>query len=83
MSIVLSVDLLSKLVDVVDRFVVDGIVNLLGLASIAGGETLKYINSGQTQFYAFTILLGVGVLGILVTWLHWGSQLLDMTATLA
>jgi NAD(P)H-quinone oxidoreductase subunit 5 len=78
MSIVLSVDLLSKLVDVVDRFVVDGIVNLLGLASIAGGETLKYINSGQTQFYAFTILLGVGVLGILVTWLHWGSQLLDM-----
>lgn len=78
MSIVLSVDLLSKLVDVVDRFVVDGIVNLLGLASIAGGETLKYINSGQTQFYAFTILLGVGVLGILVTWFHWGNQLLNM-----
>lgn len=78
MSIVLSVDLISRLADVIDRFVVDGIVNLVGLASIAGGESLKYITSGQTQFYALTVLLGVGVFGMLVSWQHWGNQLLDM-----
>ncbi|MBF2070913.1 NAD(P)H-quinone oxidoreductase subunit F [Fischerella thermalis] len=78
MSIVLSVDLISKLADIVDRFVVDGIVNLVGLASIGGGESLKYSTSGQTQFYAFTVLLGVGVLGIFVTWPYWGNQFLDM-----
>ncbi|WP_026734793.1 NAD(P)H-quinone oxidoreductase subunit F [Fischerella sp. PCC 9605] len=78
MSIVLSVDLISKLADIVDRFVVDGIVNLVGLASIGGGEGLKYSTSGQTQFYAFTVLLGVGVLGIFVTWQYWGNQVLEM-----
>lgn len=78
MSIVLSVDLISKLADIVDRFVVDGIVNLVALASIGGGESLKYSTSGQTQFYAFTVLLGVGVLGIFVTWPYWGNQFLDM-----
>jgi NAD(P)H-quinone oxidoreductase subunit 5 len=78
MSIVLSVDLISKLADIVDRFVVDGIVNLVGLASIGGGESLKYSTSGQTQFYAFTVLLGVGVLGIFVTWPYWGNQFLEM-----
>ncbi|MCX7596160.1 MAG: NAD(P)H-quinone oxidoreductase subunit F, partial [Fischerella sp.] len=78
MSIVLSVDLISKLADIVDRFVVDGIVNLVGLASIGGGEGLKYSTSGQTQFYAFTVLLGVGILGIFVTWQYWGNQVLEM-----
>ncbi|WP_341529674.1 NAD(P)H-quinone oxidoreductase subunit F [Nostoc sp. UHCC 0302] len=76
MSIVLSVDLISKLADMVDRFVVDGIVNLVGLAFIGGGESLKYITSGQAQFYAFTVLLGVGVLGIFVSWPFWGNQFL-------
>ncbi|MDF2388099.1 NAD(P)H-quinone oxidoreductase subunit F [Nostoc ellipsosporum NOK] len=78
MSIVLSVDLISKLADLVDRFVVDGIVNMVGLASIGSGESLKYSTSGQTQFYAFTVLLGVSVLGIFVTWPYWGNQFLDL-----
>jgi NAD(P)H-quinone oxidoreductase subunit 5 len=78
MSVVLSVDLISKLADIVDRFVFDGIVNLVGLASIFGGEGLKYSTSGQTQFYAFTVLVGVGVLGMLVSWQYWGFQLLNL-----
>ncbi len=80
-SIVLSVDLLSKLADIVDRFVVDGIVNLVGLASIGGGETLKYSNNGQTQFYAFSVLIGVGILGMIVTWEFWGNQFLNFMST--
>ncbi len=76
MSIVLSVDLLSKLADIVDRFVVDGIVNLFGLVSIGGGESLKRSTTGQSQFYAFTILISVGILGMIITWQFWGSQFL-------
>ncbi|MEL7245088.1 MAG: NAD(P)H-quinone oxidoreductase subunit F [Cyanobacteria bacterium J06629_18] len=78
MSIVLGVDLLSKLTDMVDRFVVDGIVNLVGLASLGGGEGLKYSNSGQTQFYMFVVLLGVGILGMAVTWQYWGNEFLQL-----
>ncbi|MGB3650470.1 MAG: NAD(P)H-quinone oxidoreductase subunit F [Rivularia sp. (in: cyanobacteria)] len=77
-SIVLGVDLLSKLTDMVDRFVVDGIVDLVGLVSLGGGEGLKYSNSGQTQFYMFTVLLGVGILGMAVTWQYWGNDFLQM-----
>ena len=79
-SIVLGVDLLSKLTDMVDRFVVDGIVNLVGLISLAGGENLKYSNSGQTQFYMFTVILGVGLLGMIVTWQYWGNEFLQLIA---
>ncbi|KAB8315510.1 NAD(P)H-quinone oxidoreductase subunit F [Tolypothrix campylonemoides VB511288] len=78
MSIVLGVDLISKLADMIDRLIFDGIVNLVGLISILSGEGLKYSTSGQTQFYALTVLLGVGVLGMLVSWQYWGVQFLDL-----
>lgn len=57
-SVVGSVDLVSRLTDWIDRYVVDGFVNFVGIASIFGGETLKYGNSGQMQFYALTITGG-------------------------
>ncbi len=77
-SIVLSVDLISKLADMVDRLVVDGIVNMIGLASMGSGQGLKYSTSGQTQFYAFTVLLGISLLGATITWQYWGNQFLNL-----
>ncbi|TAE58514.1 MAG: NAD(P)H-quinone oxidoreductase subunit F [Nostocales cyanobacterium] len=77
-TIIFGVAQLSKLADMVDRFVVDGIVNFVGLFSILGGEGLKYSNNGQTQFYAFTVLLGVSVLGAWVTWSFWGIRFMDL-----
>jgi NAD(P)H-quinone oxidoreductase subunit 5 len=77
-TIIFSVAQVSKFADMIDRFVVDGIVNLVGLFSLLGGEGLKYSTSGQTQFYAFTVLVGVGVLGAWVTWPFWGVQFLDL-----
>ncbi|MBW4508932.1 MAG: NAD(P)H-quinone oxidoreductase subunit F [Scytonematopsis contorta HA4267-MV1] len=77
MSFVALVDQISKLADVVDRLVVDGMVNFVGVFSMIGGEGLKYSNSGQTQFYALTVLLGVSILGGIVTWPFWGTELLN------
>ncbi|MEH1889353.1 MAG: NAD(P)H-quinone oxidoreductase subunit F [Nostoc sp.] len=78
MTIIFSVAKISQLADMIDRFVVDGIVNLVGLFSLLGGESLKYSTSGQTQFYAFTVLLGVSLLGMWVTWPFWGVQFLNL-----
>ena len=78
MTIIFSVAKISQLADMIDRFVVDGIVNFVGLFSLLGGEGLKYSTSGQTQFYALTVLLGVSVLGIWVTWPFWGMQFLNL-----
>ncbi|MTJ08874.1 NAD(P)H-quinone oxidoreductase subunit F [Anabaena sp. UHCC 0204] len=77
-TIIFGVAQLSKFADMLDRFVVDGIVNFVGLFSLLGGEGLKYSNNGQTQFYALTVLLGVGFLGACVTWPFWGIQLIDL-----
>ncbi|ASC74100.1 NADH dehydrogenase subunit 5 [Halomicronema hongdechloris C2206] len=67
-TVVWFVDSLSRLTDWLDRYVVDGFVNLVGLASVFGGETLKYGNTGQFQFYALTISLGVIVITLLMSW---------------
>jgi NAD(P)H-quinone oxidoreductase subunit 5 len=68
LTIVLVVGLVSQLMFWIDRYIVDGVVNLVGLATVFSGQSLKYNTSGQTQFYALTILLGVALLGIMVSW---------------
>lgn len=68
LTVVFSVDLISRLVALFDRYLVDGLVNLVGLVSIFSGQTLKYSTSGQSQFYALTILVGVSLLGMIVGW---------------
>ncbi|MEO0408737.1 MAG: NAD(P)H-quinone oxidoreductase subunit F [Cyanobacteria bacterium P01_A01_bin.135] len=56
-----------------DRYIIDGVVNLVGVVTVFGGQALKYSVSGQSQFYVLTILVGVGVI-ILVT-VGWLSPL--------
>ncbi|MBD2142324.1 NAD(P)H-quinone oxidoreductase subunit F [Anabaena sp. FACHB-1250] len=77
-TIIFGVAQLSKFADILDRFVVDGIVNFVGLFSLLGGEGLKYSNNGQTQTYALTVLLGVGVLGAWLSWPFWGVQFMKL-----
>ena len=69
-TVVLFVDRLSRLTDWLDRYVVDGLVNFLGLASLFGGETLKYGNTGQSQFYILTIVVGVILFGFGMSWAY-------------
>lgn len=67
-SIVGSVDIISRLIDWGDRYIVDGLVNFIGIASIMGGETLKYGNTGKSQFYVLTITIGLAIIAIFTTW---------------
>ncbi|MBW4682016.1 MAG: NAD(P)H-quinone oxidoreductase subunit F [Microcoleus vaginatus WJT46-NPBG5] len=66
LTVVFAVERFSKITAWVDRYVVDGAVNLVGISAIFSGESLKYNVSGQSQFYVLTILLGVSVLVILM-----------------
>jgi NAD(P)H-quinone oxidoreductase subunit 5 len=67
-TIVLGVAILSKITDWIDRFIVDGFINAVGWVSIFGGESLKYGNSGQSQSYLLTIVVGLSVLGLTLAW---------------
>ena len=69
-TVVWLVSSVSQLSAWFDRYVVDGLVNFVGLASIFSGESLKYSISGQSQFYLLTILMGISLLGILMTFLR-------------
>lgn len=66
-TVVWVVNQLSRLSAWFDRYVLDGAVNLVGLVSIFSGESLKYSISGQSQFYLLTIVIGVSVIGVLLT----------------
>jgi NAD(P)H-quinone oxidoreductase subunit 5 len=67
-SVVLAVNQLSRLNSAIDRYVVDGIVNLVGMVTIFSGQSLRYSVSGQSQFYVVTILLGISFLAVLFSW---------------
>ncbi|MEN9215083.1 MAG: NAD(P)H-quinone oxidoreductase subunit F [Gloeomargarita sp. DG02_4_bins_56] len=67
LTVVSLVDMLSRLTDLLDRYLVDGVVNGVGVMTIFSGETLKYSTSGKFQWYLFTILLGLGlVVGLMM-----------------
>jgi NAD(P)H-quinone oxidoreductase subunit 5 len=71
LTVVAAVGGFAKLINWFDRYVVDGLVNAVGLASLMGGESLKYSISGQSQVYLLTIMVGVSLLGIFMTWTLW------------
>ena len=70
-SVVLIVSTIAQFSSWFDRYIIDGVVNFVGLASIFGGETLKYSESGRSQAYMLTISLVVGLLGAFLTWSMW------------
>lgn len=67
-SIVFVVDWTSRIVDWFDRFIIDGVVNLVGIVSLLGGETLKYSNTGRGQAYILTIVIGLSIFAVGITW---------------
>src|SRR6266481_3369891 len=52
----------------VDRYIVDGIVNVLSAWTLTLGDRLRRIQSGQAQDYVYGIALGVL---LLMVWMRW------------
>ncbi|ACK69975.1 proton-translocating NADH-quinone oxidoreductase, chain L [Gloeothece citriformis PCC 7424] len=50
---------LARQIMEVDYRVIDGAVNLTGLATIISGEGLKYLENGRAQFYALIVFAAV------------------------
>lgn len=69
MTVVFAVEQSARLTSWFDRYIVDGLVNLVGMVTLFSGEGLKYSSAGQSQLYVLTILLGVGFFVTLVGWL--------------
>ena len=61
-TVVAGVSFLAKFTSWVDRYIVDGFVNLVSLATIFSGNALKYNTTGKSQFYILTIVLGISIL---------------------
>jgi NADH-quinone oxidoreductase subunit L len=52
-----------------DRWVIDGLVNLVGRLPVAVGSMLRSLQNGMLQFYALAMMLGMLVLvGTLLMW---------------
>jgi NAD(P)H-quinone oxidoreductase subunit 5 len=68
-TIVFGVDLISRITYWIDRYLVDATVNLFGIVALFSGQTLRYITSGQTQFYALTIVGTVVLVGFAMMWM--------------
>lgn len=67
-TVVGAVALFSKISAWSDRYLLDGLVNLIGFAAIFGGQSLRYSVSGQSQGYLLTILVGISILGFFISW---------------
>ncbi|MGJ3248338.1 MAG: NAD(P)H-quinone oxidoreductase subunit F [Elainellaceae cyanobacterium] len=65
LTVVWLVNTSAKLTSWFDRYVVDGAVNLVGLATVLSGQALRYSASGQSQAYILTILVGLGIIFVL------------------
>jgi NADH-quinone oxidoreductase subunit L len=59
---------LSRLVGWIDRYLVDGVVNLLSAWTLAAGDRLRRMQSGRAQDYVYGVALG---LLLLLVWSQW------------
>ncbi|HEY9630871.1 MAG TPA: NAD(P)H-quinone oxidoreductase subunit F [Coleofasciculaceae cyanobacterium] len=71
LSVVFAVLLGSRLAAWFDRYIVDGLVNFVGVASIFSGETLKYTISGQSRHYLLTLFIGILLSITVLSWTLW------------
>lgn len=56
----------ARVVNWFDRYIVDGLVNLVGFGTLFSGQSLRFTNTGQSQFYILSMFSGVVILGLLM-----------------
>ena len=70
-TVVLAVYSGSRFAAWFDRYVVDGLVNFVGVASLFSGESLKYTITGQSRTYLLTLFVGILLSLTLLGWTFW------------
>jgi NAD(P)H-quinone oxidoreductase subunit 5 len=70
-TVVLGVVQGSRFTAWFDRYIVDGVVNFIGVASLFSGESLKYTISGQSRTYLLSLFIGLFVVLTSVAWAFW------------
>jgi len=58
----------SSLVGWIDRYLVDGVLNVLSAWTLSAGAAIRRIQSGRAQDYVYGIALGVL---LLMVWIRW------------
>jgi NADH-quinone oxidoreductase subunit L len=58
----------SRLIGWIDRYIVDGILNVASAWSLRAGDALRRIQSGQAQDYLYGVVFGVL---LLLVWAQW------------
>ncbi|WP_310422219.1 NAD(P)H-quinone oxidoreductase subunit F [Chamaesiphon sp. VAR_48_metabat_135_sub] len=66
LTIVLLVATSARLINWIDRYIVDGFVNFVGIGTLFSGQALKYSTSGQSQLYILLGFSGIVLLGLLL-----------------
>jgi NADH-quinone oxidoreductase subunit L len=59
----------SRLIGWIDRYLVDGLLNVVSAWTFRGGDLLRRIQSGQAQDYVYGVAFGVL---LLLVWAQWG-----------
>jgi NAD(P)H-quinone oxidoreductase subunit 5 len=66
LTIVWLVAVSARTINSFDRYIVDGLVNFVGIGTLFSGQTLKYSTSGQSQFYILFAFSGIIILGLMM-----------------
>ncbi|MEM9772296.1 MAG: proton-conducting transporter membrane subunit, partial [Cyanobacteria bacterium P01_D01_bin.73] len=61
-TIAATIGAFSRLIAWIDRFIIDGAVNVVGLVTLMGGEGLKYSTNGRSQAYVLVLLVSISTL---------------------
>ena len=61
----------SRLIGWIDRYVVDGVLNVLSALTLRGSDLLRRIQSGQAQDYVYGVAFGALLLFV---WVQWWSR---------
>ena len=61
----------SRLIGWIDRYLVDGVLNVLSAWTLSGGDLLRRIQSGKAQDYVYGVAFGTLLLFV---WVQWWSR---------
>ena len=61
----------SRLIGWIDRYLVDGVLNVVSAWTLRGGDLLRRIQSGHAQDYVYGVAFGVL---LLLVWSQWWAR---------